>query len=173
MLDLNGADVAVIGLIAVSTLIGVYRGLLRELLTLITWTVAALIAYAYGKNAGEYFTFVQSAGIKEILGILSLFIIIVLIGFIIKLIVCKAAKFSDASRLDRISGFLFGFMRGCALVMAILLLSPDAINKQAWYKKSQTLPKLAIAADVIVNAMPVTLKDDLRRYLDLIYKLRD
>lgn len=173
MFALNGADIGVIILVTISTLIGLYRGILRELLTILTWIVAALIAYAYGDKAGEYFTFVESGSVKLILGMLALFISVVLLGFIIKLIVCKAAKFSGATPLDRICGLLFGMLRGCALVMVFLLLSANVIPTQSWYQKSQLLPRFATSAGVVVSYMPGSWNDYLKHQIKSFNSAKD
>ncbi len=160
---LNTADVVILITILISTGIGIYRGFVREVLTVLTWAVAAVIAYMYGKTLGAYIVFLDSEPVKEALGILGVFILVVSIGYIIKLIVIKAGKLAGVSTIDRVVGALFGILRGCVLVVLVLLVSSDNITNQDWYKKSVLLPKFAKAADVTSKATPQSWKDDIKR----------
>src|SRR5690348_4649003 len=107
-MDLNFADGLIILILAISTIIGIYRGFVRELMTIVTWIIAGTVAYMYGKIVGEYIFFVDSTTAKEILGMIAVFIVVVFIGHLLKLVVLKAAKISGVSPIDRLTGALFG-----------------------------------------------------------------
>ena len=44
-MTLNGIDAGILGLIVLSALIGLGRGLVRELLSLVIWSLALLLAW--------------------------------------------------------------------------------------------------------------------------------
>lgn len=162
-MELNTADVLIISTILISTVIGIYRGFLRELLTVMVWLIAAVLAYIYGKAMGDYLVFFENAAVKEALGMFIVFIAVVLVGMVVKIIVAKAGKIPGITTIDRIIGALFGVIRGCVLVVLVLLVSSNNIEKQDWYKKSILLPRFAKAADATSKATPESWKEDYRR----------
>lgn len=169
-MELNVADGLIIFVLLASTGIGIYRGFIREFLTILTWVVAGVIAYMYADTVGEYVFFVDSAKAKEIIAMIGIFLAVVTIGFIIKLIVLKAAKISGVATVDRITGALFGLLRGLILVVLVLLASSKNITDQEWYKNSQMLPKFYKVSSTIAEATPETWREDLRKELDAMFK---
>ncbi len=168
MAGLNIADVFIIITIVISTAVGIYRGFIRELLTLVTWIIAGILAYMYGKVVGQYIFFLDNDTFKEIAGMLAVFIAVVCLGLLIKLIVVKAAKISGASTVDRITGAFFGVLRGCLIVVLLLLVSASNITSEDWYKKSRLVPKFAKVAAMISNGTPKTWKADIQNEVNKV-----
>lgn len=65
MLDFNALDIGITALLLVSTLIGIFRGFLREMLTIFVWSIAIVVAYIHGKQVGEILSFVESRVVKQ------------------------------------------------------------------------------------------------------------
>src|SRR5581483_1287720 len=133
-MDLNIADVFIILTLAISIGIGIYRGFIREFLTIITWLVALFFAYIWGKEAGDYIFFVDDPYTKQILGMIAVFFGVIFVGFLLKVIICKVAKISGVSTVDRVTGGFFGALRGCLLIVLVLYMSSKNITNQDWYK---------------------------------------
>ncbi len=170
MSGLNIVDGYIIALLLLSALIGIYRGFLREFLTIITLIMASAVAYLFGKQVGQLFTFIDSDLIKDICGMFCIFIVVFIIGFIAKLLVFKICKVSGPSALDRITGAMFGLLRGVAVVVAVLLMVNQAIMAQNWYKKSKLIPFFAIVSDNVVKITPKSWKKDLQQQMREINK---
>jgi membrane protein required for colicin V production len=165
-MDLNAADAFVIGLILLSTIMAIYRGLVREALTLVTWIIAGWLAVVLGKSAGQIFVISDSDTIKEILGMVTVFFAVVLVGMALKFLVFRAFSIGGPTRLDRFGGGLFGFARGMLVIMAVLWIAPKNTIKQPWYTESVLVPKVHIAADMVADAVPKSWKKDLNKDLD-------
>lgn len=151
-MDLNVADVFIILTILISTAIGIYRGFIREFLTIVTWIVASFVAYLYGKDLGEQMFFLDDPYAKEIFGMVAVFLGVVFIGFLLKVIICKIAKITGVSKVDRVTGALFGALRGCIIIVLVLYVSSKNITNQEWYKKSKFLPRFNKAASMLPKA---------------------
>lgn len=152
--NLNGADFFVIGLIAFSTILAIYRGFVREILTIISWFIAGWLASIFGKNTGELFVFSDSEIIKQILGVAVVFFASIFAAAGLKFLVFKAYAISGPTRLDRFVGSVFGIARGVFVVMIILFIAPANTLKQSWYTDSVLLPKIHVAANVVAQATP-------------------
>lgn len=161
-MEFNTADVVILCTVLISTIIGIYRGFVRELLTVMTWVVAAVIAYLYGRAVGNSMVFIENQTVRELLGITFVFFAVVFLGLVLKIIVVKAAKISGVSTVDRVIGGLFGVLRGCVLVVLVLLLSSNNITTEDWYTKSKLLPQFVAMADFTSKTTPKSWKDDVK-----------
>ncbi len=158
MSDISFVDVGIVLILFVSTLIGIYRGFLRELLTLFTWVLGASLSYVYGAHAGQIFGFANPVT-KEICGMIMIFVTVVLLGFMIKYLICKWFNISGASTLDRIVGALFGLARG-AVIMVLAALTLDSTDtNSAWYKDSRMMPTFFSGAKYVTEHTPTEWKD--------------
>lgn len=164
-MDLNVADGFLIALLAMSAIIGIYRGFVREVLTLITWVVAAYFSFLHGKEAGNMFAFVESESIREGFGIALIFFTILLLGSIIKFIICRAFSVAGPSIIDRIGGLAFGVARAFALVIAVFLIAPNSVKDQSWYADSKLIPSLHTAAKFAADATPQLWKKEAQAQL--------
>jgi membrane protein required for colicin V production len=170
MISLNIADVAILVLLLFSTFVSIYRGFLREFTTALTWIVSGTLAYIYGPDLGGNLSFVAGDTSKEILGTVIIFMGALIVCYGIKFILFKIFKISGVSKGDRFAGALFGLLRGCILVIAVLLVSTDAIKDQDWYKKSQLLPYFNSTADFIAKITPDSWKKDLKQEVTTVQK---
>lgn len=167
-MGLSTADGIVIVLLVVSAAMGIYRGLLREILTLITWVVAVYLAFKFGKDISGMFSFVEASSIREGLGIAFIFFSVLLLGAIIKFIVCKAFGIAGPSVVDRVGGLAFGLARVCVLIIAIFLIAPNSIQEQSWYAKSKIMPTFNAAATMIAKSTPKTWKTEAQSQLESV-----
>lgn len=165
-MGLNLADGFVIVLLIASSAIGVYRGFIREVLTLITWIFAAYLAFMYGKYAGDIFTFIDTTSLRDGLGIALIFFVTLLIGSLIKFLICKAFSIAGPSIVDRIGGFAFGVARACALIIAVFLIAPNTVKEQSWYVKSKIMPTFNTAATLIAKTTPQEWKEEAQAQIE-------
>lgn len=164
-MDLNIADAFVIGLILLSTILAIYRGFVREALTIITWIIAGWLAVIFGKEAGQIFVVSDSDTIKEMLGMVTVFFVVVIVGMALKFLVFRAFSIGGPTKLDRFAGALFGFARGMLVIMAVLWIAPENTIKQPWYTQSVLVPKIHIVSDMVADAAPASWKKDLNKEL--------
>ncbi len=165
-MDLSAADAFVVGLILLSTVLAFYRGFVRESLTIITFIIAGWLAIHLGKEAGNIFVISDSDMIKEMLGMVTVFFAVVLVGMALKFLIFKAFAVGGPTRLDRFAGALFGFGRAVLVIMAVLWVAPENTIKQPWYSKSITVPKIHLAADMVADATPYSWKKGLSKDLN-------
>ena len=147
-------DAALLALGLISALLAMYRGLMRELLSIVSWVIAAGVAYLAFKKAQDSIGIEigKQIGITGTNGAIVGGAIIAAITFLIVLIIVHlvTTRISDAildssvGMIDRIAGFIFGFLRG-ALIMVIVFMIyegfyPEKEKQFAWVAQSKTLP---------------------------------
>jgi membrane protein required for colicin V production len=131
-------DYAVLGVIGLSLLLGVFRGLVKELISLVGWVAAAVIASMFASQLSEWVppgvgNQVLRVAIAFVIVFLAVVVTAALLGWALSMLI-KAAGMGLA---DRILGAMFGLFRGVLIVLVAVMLAgltmlpQDPIWKQA------------------------------------------
>ena len=145
---MNLVDVVFVLLVAVSLLVGLWRGLLRELLSLLSWLAAAYLAWRFhpllmGPLAGV----IASAGARQAAAVLLMFIGAVVVLALLSHLLVGLLKSSPLRGTDRVLGGLFGVLRGLVLVAAtVLLVEATPLQKSLWWQGSTLVPQARVSA---------------------------
>lgn len=129
-------DWAMAAVLALSVVVGLWRGLVYEVLSLVGWVVAFVVAQAYGAAVAAWLPFGGPAGSMGRLAagfglaFLGTLIAWTLAAKLVRLLISA----TPLSVLDRALGSLFGLVRGVVLLLAVALvvkLTPAA-RAPAW-----------------------------------------
>ncbi len=139
-----------------SIIISTMRGLIKEVLSLVSWIVSFVVANAYGATlAGWLPDLIPGQSLRLIVGFLVLFIGVRLLMSLLMKAVDALIKASGLSLADRGLGGLFGLARGCVIIMAAVLLSGmTSIPQQAFWKDALLSPMAETAAQTIMPFLP-------------------
>jgi membrane protein required for colicin V production len=152
----NGADI-VLGLVMlVSAAVGLWRGLIAEVLSLVVWVAAFWVAFVYGEAASALFRdAVDSPAVRLLLGYAALFLVAVLIGGLATWLIGRLVKASGLSAVDRLRGIGFGIVRGAALCcVLVLLLGFTRLPRDPWWQQSALLPAFEPGAQWLRGWLP-------------------
>lgn len=142
-MSFNWADWTILGIVLVSSLFGLMRGLIKEALSVANWLIALLIAINYrDAMASLLVNQIETPSLRQIAAFSSLFVIALVIGALVNYIIGELVKITGLSATDRVLGMVFGFLRGFVVVMAILLLIPPiiSIDQDKWWTESVLIP---------------------------------
>jgi membrane protein required for colicin V production len=161
---MNWADYCIIGVLALSVLMGLWRGLLGEVLALACWAVALWVAWRFGPQVAEQFTAIELPSARLLLGYALCFVAVLIAGAIVGFLLRKLISGSGLSGTDRLFGMLFGLARGVVLVtIVVLLLGFTPFTRDPWWHQSQLLPSFQQVAQWAAARMP----PEVTKYLDL------
>lgn len=169
MMTINILDMIIIGSTVLSAIIGLFRGMAKEAITLITWVAAAIVAKHYGLVVGEYFTSISTELIRHLIGGFILFVGVIILGGIVNFVVGKVVKVSGFVVLDKIFGAAFGVLRSLLVVLIILIVFPfvtDLAAKEKWWQESSLVPKFQDFADYLRPKLPESWKQDHSKILE-------
>lgn len=150
-------DLILLGIMLISGLLALMRGFTREVLSLISWGLAAVAAYfAYLKK--PLFDFVMSYVNNDNIAVA----IVALVAFLITLIIVSiiSVKISDSvvdssvGAFDRTLGFIYGIGRGLVLVAIAYILYAflNPIEKRPdWIRNAQTLPVIDGISETLLS----------------------
>lgn len=149
-------DWVFIAVLAVSLLIGAWRGLVFELLSLVGWAVAFIAAQWFAGAVGAWLPVgAPEAPWRPVAGFAVVFIGAVfafgLVGRVVKQLI-DAVGLRPA---DRALGALFGVLRGAVLLLvATLAVGWTHSTDAPWWRQSQGAPLLEAAVAALVPALP-------------------
>lgn len=154
-LSLNTPDLLIAGVVFLSILIGILRGFVKELISLVTWVVAILMAALYASPLAEHITFTKIALVKNLTSFLLIFIGIVFVGAIINYIIGGLVRKTPFSVPDRILGSLFGVLRGAFFVTILILIAGlTPFPEEDWWHESYAIGKFEVLAIWIKDQLP-------------------
>ncbi|WKL69201.1 CvpA family protein [Pseudomonas qingdaonensis] len=142
-------DWAILAIIAVSSLISLKRGFVKEALSLLTWIIAGAVAWMFGGGISQYLEgYIQTPSARVIAGCAILFVATLLVGAMINFLIGELIRVTGLSGTDRFLGMAFGAARGALLVVvAVGLLSLGPVQQGTWWQESRLLPQFLLVAD--------------------------
>jgi membrane protein required for colicin V production len=160
-------DLGVIALCVISGLLAMYRGLVREVLSIASWVLAALAGVYFGILRSDLALwaseqFFKSENIARVaVGLATALVVLIIVHFITMRISDTVLE-SRIGMIDRIFGLLFGVVRGVLLVAIFLAFLGFFIDKESDY------PTVITDAQSYEYLKPTSLA-----VRDLAIKLRD
>jgi membrane protein required for colicin V production len=155
---MNVVDLVVLGIIAVSALLGLSRGFVREMLGLAAWVIAGLGAVRYGPGLEPQAA--KLIGDPEIAGVVAyagVFLVLVIVLSLLSNLVGRAVRVSALGGLDRTLGLVFGLARGAAVMIFAFILGSLMLPPRMWtppLTQARTLPLLRAGADWVTTHLP-------------------
>ncbi|MFT6409099.1 MAG: membrane protein required for colicin V production, partial [Arenicella sp.] len=119
---MGGFDWIIAAIFVVSILVGIFRGFIKESLSLISWILAIWLAFNYCGQAGEFihqYINIPAPKFREWAGFALVFIATLFIFSVISYIITKIFVRGPIKGVDRVLGLGFGALRGAAIVVAL------------------------------------------------------
>ena len=157
-------DYGVIGVVAVSLIWGAWRGLVREIISILGWIIAFLAANLFAGPLGETMpASIPSPELRVLAAFLAVFIGALAVATLRGLVLSKIVHAIGLGGLDRTLGSLFGVARGALIVLAFALLAGlTALPRQPLWRDSVAGAPLAQAALTVKPWLPQTFAARLR-----------
>lgn len=149
-------DYLTLFILVASVIISTMRGVVREVLSLVSWVAAFVVANLYGEILAQWLpAAVPGALTRLIIAFVALFIgTRLLMGLLI--LMCEALiEAGGLSFIDRGLGSVFGFARGVLIVLvAVLICGMTAIPQQPFWKDAMLSPLAESAARSVKPFLP-------------------
>ena len=148
---MNWTDYLFIGLLVFSAVAGLMRGLLREVISLISWIAAVWIAWTFSASLEPYLGgALKDATVRPWAARAIIFVAVLLVGAAIGALLSHFVRLSLFSGIDRMLGMLFGLLRG-VVVLGVLAILAHAVrlHEEPWYRDSLLVPYAEQAGNVM------------------------
>ena len=157
-------DYAVLGVFAASVAWGTWRGLVREIVSILGWLVAFLSASLFAGPLSVHMPeALPTPELRTIAAFAAVFVLALVATSLLGLLLSHLVKAVGLGALDRLLGAGFGAARGVLLVLAIALLAGlTSAPRQAWWRDAVSGPPLAAAALAAKPWLPPAFAERLR-----------
>ena len=146
-------DYAVLAVLSVSVLLGLWRGVVSEILALAAWVVAFFVARAEASEVAAWLTGqITEPGMRLAAAYVLVFVGVLLVFAIARMLISRMLKAVGLGLLDRLLGAVFGVLRGIlVVVLAVLVAGMTPLPKADWWRDAMLAPPLEI---VVIAAKP-------------------
>jgi len=144
-MEIASVDMGIVGIIAVSALISLIRGFVKEAMSLVIWVIAFAVAMNFKEPLAEHLvSFIGLASIRQLVAWGGLFVGTLLLGSMVNFLLGKLVSSTGLSGTDRTLGLVFGVFRGLLIVLALVIILPQAVpvDQDPWWMESSLIPIL-------------------------------
>jgi len=157
-MNLIWVDYLILAIVVISMLISLWRGFVKEALSLAGWVIAVVVGFTYmGQLALLLQTKLDSLppSILNVLGFAILLVITLIVAGLVNNLVSKLIEKTGLTGTDRAIGMLFGIARGLILVGILVLLAGFTLVPQdPWWSKSMFLVHFEQLAVNLATLLP-------------------
>jgi len=144
-------DLVAVALIAISVGFSLWRGLVREVLALLSWIAAFWLARLFaGVVAGWLPSSWDHQGLRIAIGFIAVMLLSVVVLSLVSMLIVHLVKVAGLTASDRMLGAVFGLLRGLLIVVVLVLLGGMTSEPREPYWRnallSKPLQKLAVWA---------------------------
>jgi len=149
-------DYALLIIVALSALYSVFRGFVREVLSLAGWVLAFWVAIKYSAHLAVYLEgTIDIPGVRFVAAFLALFLGIMVGSIFISRMVVKLVRLGGLRGFDRFIGAGFGVARGLVIVTVLVLLgSLSPLTQEPAWQQSMMVPYLQKIAGWATDKVP-------------------
>lgn len=132
MEQLNNLDVVFLVIVAISILVSVARGFVKEVLSILGWILAGVAVY-YLLPVVEPITkkYIESELLVTIVNSMGILLLFCILWILLTDKLSFQIRNSKFSAVDRIFGILFGFLRGIVVVLLVQIMITSLIPEEA------------------------------------------
>jgi membrane protein required for colicin V production len=149
-------DYVIIALIALSAVIGLARGLIREVLSLVIWVAAGAVAWLFHRPLADQLTpWLSTPSVRVGVAFVILVFVVLILGAIFGQLLTTLIDKTGLTGTDRLLGILFGAARGAVLVaLMVYLAALTPMLEDPWWRESQLIGHFQTLADRLLDLIP-------------------
>ncbi len=154
-------DYIIIGIIAISALISLFRGFVREALSLAAWIFSFWVSWSFFRELALHFEpWISVPSVRLGVAFLLLLIATLMIGALVNYLVGQLVEKTGLTGTDRVIGIFFGIARGSLLVgIAVLLAGLTVIPADPWWHESVLISYFQDLAIWLRDLLPPDIAD--------------
>ena len=157
-------DYAVFGVILASTAWGLWRGLVREVMSLVGWVIAFLAANLFAAPLSALVpASVSRPELRVLIAFVTLFFVMLALAMVAALLLSKVVHAAGLGSIDRTLGALFGLLRGLLIVLVCAIVAGfTTLPASRDWRNSLTGAQLGAVAAQLKPWLPPALSERLK-----------
>ena len=153
---MTAVDWVLVGVLVFSMLLGAWRGLVYEVLSVLGWAVSFYVAQWFAPELATRLP-VQSASdpVRYAAAFVLIFIASVFAAGLLAFLVKKLVAAIGLAPVDRVFGAAFGVLRGIILLLAAtVVINMTALKSGSWWQESKGAPLLTATLHALKPLLP-------------------
>jgi membrane protein required for colicin V production len=164
---MTGFDYAVIGIMLISLALGLWRGLIYEVLSLLGWPLAFMLSRQFAGTLAPMLPVTQETA-RIALAYVLVFIAALIVWGMLVWVFSRLVKAVGLGVLDSLLGGLFGLLRGVLVILILVWLAgSSSIPEQPFWREA----RFSQSAEDVAMLTKVWLPDDIAQRIS--YKNRN
>ncbi len=138
-------DIVIAVVVLLSAIIGLVRGLVKEVLSLVSWAAAFIVAIFFSTELGEILPAAWgSVALRQAIAFVILFVGTLVLAGVLQWLIGQLIETTGLSGTDRFLGFLFGSARGLLIALVVLVGLEQIASEATWWQEAR-LPQEILA----------------------------
>lgn len=135
-------DNAIIALVGIYIICGIFRGFSQEFYSLVVWGVGIIVAWFFSQDFSIFLVKYFSSYLARLAAsFLALILITLLMGGIINMLLGENVKKTDLTIVDRLGGMFLGVVHGWLVVFVLVVVAGlTSLPKDRWWQESKYIP---------------------------------
>lgn len=160
MLSLHWVDYIIIGVIGLSVITGMFRGFVKELISLTVWVLAIWAAIKFSNCLDPWIEpYIHDKTARLAVGFVLVLLGVLIAGGLVNALISFILHRSGLSGTDRLLGMGFGFIRGVFIVSLIMLvIKMSSLPYDEYSKESRLYSKFDPVVTWLYGMMPEFIK---------------
>ncbi len=152
-----------VAVLVISFVVGAWRGLVYELLSLANWIVAFVLAQWLAPDAAHYLPLANATEVvRYAAGFVVVFVAALFMGGLVAFLVRKLVAAVGLRPVDRVLGAAFGVARGVVVLLALtVVVGMTPLAKSPWWQESDGVG----VATVVLKGLKPVLPEEFGKYL--------
>ena len=149
-------DWVLLAVLVFSMLLGAWRGLVYEVLSVLGWAVSFYAAQYFAPTVSDWLPLQSSSdAVRYAAAFLLVFVAAVFAAGLLAFLLKKLIEAIGLRPVDRTMGAAFGLVRGVILLLAVaVVIDMTALKNNAWWQESQGAPILGAALKGLKPVLP-------------------
>lgn len=146
-------DYLIFGVVAISALMGLARGFVREILSLMIWALAVVLALAFADELAVMLPArIEGASLRFVSAFAIVFVATLVAGSVVQWMVGRVVQATGLSGADRLIGLVFGGLRGAIVCLVAVIAVRPFTAQQSWWLESRAIPLLGAFESDLMQA---------------------
>jgi membrane protein required for colicin V production len=169
---MNAFDIVVAVILAYSLIHGLFRGLVKELASIIGVLGGFFAAYSFYSVVAEYLSgLVSNPAYRNILAFMLVFCAVLILINVLAVIIKYALNVVLLGWLDRLGGVAFGFVKGVLIASVLFLVLTAFLPKGTpLIRDSMSAPYISIVSEKLAGLVSSEIRSDFSAKLETLKK---
>lgn len=157
-------DYVIFAVVAISALVGLWRGLVSEVIALVAWIAALVAAWLYASQIADLLVGVLDEPVwRQVVGFALIFIAVLLLAALLRYLLRELLRVAGLGPADRMFGTFFGIARGLAIAFVLVLVGGMlGMAEEPWWAGSLFAPPLETAVVASKPWLPDVIAEKIR-----------